>query len=232
MSNIFWLVGCMSILLNSYLFVNFCLCKFWLSLALDHEGEADAQFHLRGRKVLLGYETYFSSDPFGDGDGSPEEGWDWDRLLLVNKNNMEKYYWQGFERYLQGREARERYPESSLSEENTVSGTAVPAVDVQPLREVYLGRLEAGKPQTVSFQLVPASPEMSLRLLPPEEDDGAADTTLSRNDDGTYTMELQFTPESSRRFVLLRRAIAIDWTEDLSPLEIIVRFTVAKDKDY
>ena len=112
----------------------------------------------------------------------------------------------------------------------TVSGTAIPAVEVQPKSEVYLGRLQPGEERVCVFRLIPASPEMSLRLLPPNEGAGDADARLSRNDDGTYTMELQFTPESSRRFVLLRRAIAIDWTEDLSPLEIIVRFTVAKDK--
>ena len=45
----------------------------------------------------------------------------------------------------------------------TVSGTAVPAVEVQPKREVYLGRLEAGKERVCVFRLIPASPEMKLR---------------------------------------------------------------------
>ena len=113
----------------------------------------------------------------------------------------------------------------------TVSGTAIPAVEVRPKREVYLGRLEAGKPQTVSFRVIPASPEMSLRLLPPNEGAGDADARLSRNDDGTYTLELKFTPDASRRFVLIQRQIAIDWQEEeLPPLEIKVRFTVTEGK--
>ena len=112
----------------------------------------------------------------------------------------------------------------------TVSGTAIPAVEVQPKREVYLGRLEAGKPQTVSFRLAPANPEMKLRLLPPEAPDCASQSELVQEDDGTYVLELKFTPDASRRFVLIQRQIAIDWQEEeLPPLEIKIRFPVAED---
>ena len=48
----------------------------------------------------------------------------------------------------------------------TVSGTAVPAVEVRPKSEVYLGRLQPDEERTCVFRLVPASPEMKLRLLP------------------------------------------------------------------
>ena len=111
----------------------------------------------------------------------------------------------------------------------TVSGTAVPAVDVQPKSEVYLGRLEAGKPHSFMFRLVPASPDMSLKLLPADEGDGLADnTTLSRNDDATFTMELDFTPDASRRYVAIRRRIAMEWEHGIPPLELAVMFTVRK----
>ncbi len=72
----------------------------------------------------------------------------------------------------------------------TVSGTSIPAVEVQPKSEVYLGQLEAGKARKFSFRLVPASPDMSLKLLPADEGEGQADATLLRNDDTTFTMEL------------------------------------------
>ena len=48
----------------------------------------------------------------------------------------------------------------------TVSGTAVPAVEVQPKREVYLGRLQSDEERVCVFRLIPANSEMSLRLLP------------------------------------------------------------------
>ena len=113
----------------------------------------------------------------------------------------------------------------------TVSGTAIPAVEIQPRCEIYLGRLQPGEEQVCVFRLVPANSEMSLRLLPPNEGAGDADARLSRNDDGTYTLELKFTPDASRRFVLIQRQIAIDWQEEaLPPLEIKVRFTVAEGK--
>ncbi|MBQ4481420.1 MAG: DUF1573 domain-containing protein [Victivallales bacterium] len=110
----------------------------------------------------------------------------------------------------------------------TVSGTAIPAVEVQPKREVYLGRLEAGKERVCVFHLIPASPEMSLRLLP-EAPDCASQSELVQEDDGTYRLELHIRPDASHRFVLLHRQIAIDWQEEaLPPLEIKIRFTVAE----
>ena len=81
----------------------------------------------------------------------------------------------------------------------TVFGTAIPAVDVQPKSEVYLGRLETGKARKFSFRLVPASPEMSLKLLPPDEGEGLADANLLRNGDTTFTMELNFTVDYSSK---------------------------------
>ena len=109
----------------------------------------------------------------------------------------------------------------------TVSGTAIPAVEVQPRREVYLGRLEAGKPQTVSFRLAPAKPEMKLRLLPADASDYVSQLELVQEDDGTYRLELHVQPDASRRFVLVQRQIAIDWQEEaLPPLRIKIRFTV------
>ncbi len=107
----------------------------------------------------------------------------------------------------------------------TVSGTAVPAVDVQPKSEVYLGRLEAGKARKFSFRLVPAGPEMSLKLLPADEGDGAADATLSRNDDGSFELKLEFTPDASRRYTATRRRIAVEWKHDIPPLELAVMFS-------
>lgn len=69
---------------------------------------------------------------------------------------------------------------------------------------------------------------MSLRLLPLKKEDGDAEASLSRNDDGTYALELKFTPDASRRFVLIRRQVAIDWQEEaLPPLEIKVRYTMS-----
>ena len=66
---------------------------------------------------------------------------------------------------------------------------------------------------------------MSLRLLLPNEGAGDADARLSRNDDGTYTLELKFTPDASRRLVLVQRQIAIDWQEDaLPPVEFEIRY--------
>ena len=107
----------------------------------------------------------------------------------------------------------------------TVSGTAIPAVEVRPRSEVYLGRLQPDEERICVFRLTPANPERSLRLLPPNEGAGDADARLSRNDDGTYVLELQFTPDASRRFVLLHRQIAIDWQEEVfPPLEIKVRY--------
>ena len=110
----------------------------------------------------------------------------------------------------------------------TVSGTAIPAVEIQPRCEIYLGRLQPGEEQVCVFRLVPANSEMSLRLLPLKKEDGDAEASLSRNDDGTYALELKFTPDASRRFVLIRRQVAIDWQEEaLPPLEIKVRYTMS-----
>ena len=112
----------------------------------------------------------------------------------------------------------------------TVSGTAVPAVEVRPKSEVYLGRLQPVEERTCVFRLTPASPEMSLRLLPPEAPDCASQSELVQEDDGTYRLELHVHPDASRRFVLVQRQIAIDWQEEaLPPLEIKVRFAVAED---
>lgn len=109
----------------------------------------------------------------------------------------------------------------------TVSGTAVPAVEVQPKREVYLGRLEAGKPHSFMFRLVPASPGMSPKLLPADEGEGQADAALSRDDnDGSFTLELTFTPDASRRYVAIGRKIAIEWKHDIPPLTLAAMFTV------
>lgn len=47
-----------------------------------------------------------------------------------------------------------------------VSGTAIPAVEVRPRSEFYLGRLQPAEERVCVFRLTPASPEMSLRLLP------------------------------------------------------------------
>lgn len=111
----------------------------------------------------------------------------------------------------------------------TVSGTSVPSVDVQPKSEVYLGRLETGKARSFSFRLVPASPDISLKLLPANECDGAANTMLSRNDDATFTMELKFTPDASRRYVAIRRRIAIEWKHDIPPLTLAIMFSTKTD---
>lgn len=112
-----------------------------------------------------------------------------------------------------------------------VSGTAIPAVEVRPKSEVYLGRLDAGEERVCVFRLIPANPEMKLRLLPPEAPDCASQSELVQEDDGTYRLELHICPDAFRRFVLLQRQIAIDWQEEtLPPLEIKVRFTVAEGK--
>ena len=113
----------------------------------------------------------------------------------------------------------------------TVSGTAVPAVEVQPKREVYLGRLQPDEERVCIFHLTPASPEMKLRLLSADAPDCISQSELMQEDDGTYRLELHVQPDASRRFVLVRRQVAIDWQEEtLPPLEIKVRFTVAEGK--
>ena len=106
-----------------------------------------------------------------------------------------------------------------------VSGTAVPAVEVRPKSEVYLGRLQPDEERVCIFRLTPASPEMKLRLLPADAPDCASQPELAQEDDGTYRLELHVQPDTSRRFVLLHRQIAIDWQEEaLPPLEIKVRY--------
>lgn len=113
----------------------------------------------------------------------------------------------------------------------TVSGTAVPAVEVRPKSEVYLGRLQPDEERVCIFHLTPASPEMKLRLLPADAPDCASQPELAQEDDGTYRLELHVQPDASRRFVLVRCQVAIDWQEaELQPLEIKVRFTVAEGK--
>ena len=112
--------------------------------------------------------------------------------------------------------------------QRTICGEAIPPVKVQPGREIYLGRLEAGKARRFSFRLVPASPDMSLKLLPADEGNGQADATLLRNDDTTFTMELNFTPDASRRYVAIRRRIAIEWTHDSPPLALTIMFSTEK----
>lgn len=112
----------------------------------------------------------------------------------------------------------------------TVTGTAIPAVEVQPKREDYLGRLQSDEERVCVFRLIPASPEMSLRLLPADAPDCASQSELVQENDGTYRLELHVQPDASRRFVLIQRQIAIDWQEEaLPPLEIKVRFTVAAE---
>ena len=113
----------------------------------------------------------------------------------------------------------------------TVTGTAIPAVEVQPKREDYLGRLQSGEERVCIFHLTPASPEMKLRLLSADAPDCISQSELMQEDDGTYRLELHVQPDTSRRFVLVRRQVAIDWQEEtLPPLEIKVRFTVAEGK--
>ena len=108
----------------------------------------------------------------------------------------------------------------------TVSGTAVPAVDVRPKRDVYLGRLEPGRPYAFMFRLVPASPGMLLKLLPADEGDGRAETALSRNGgDGGFTLELAFTPDASRRHAAIRRMVAVEGMDDIPPVPISVMFS-------
>ena len=107
----------------------------------------------------------------------------------------------------------------------TVSGTAVPAVEVRPKSEVYLGRLQPDEERVCIFRLTPASPEMSLRLLPADAPDCVSQSELVQENDGTYRLELHVRPDASRRFVLLHRQIAIDWQEEVfPPLEIKVRY--------
>ena len=108
----------------------------------------------------------------------------------------------------------------------TVSGTAVPAVDVRPKRDVYLGRLEPGRPYAFMFRLVPASPGMLLKLLPADEGDGRAETALSRNGgDGGFTLELAFTPDASRRHAAIRRMVAVEGRDDIPPIPLSVMFS-------
>lgn len=110
----------------------------------------------------------------------------------------------------------------------TVTGTAIPAVEVQPKREDYLGRLQSDEERVCVFRLTPASPEMSLRLLPADAPDCASQPELAQEDDGTYRLELHVRPDASRRLVLVRRQVAIDWQEEaLPPLEIKVRYTMS-----
>ena len=109
-----------------------------------------------------------------------------------------------------------------------VSGTAIPAVEVRPKSEVYLGRLQPDEERTCVFRLVPASPEMKLRLLSADAPDCASQPELAREDDGAWRLELHVQPDTSRRFVLVRRQVAIDWQEEaLPPLEIKVRYTMS-----
>ncbi|MBR6471543.1 MAG: DUF1573 domain-containing protein [Victivallales bacterium] len=113
----------------------------------------------------------------------------------------------------------------------TVSGTAIPAVEVRPRSEVYLGRLQPDEERICVFRLTPANPEMSLRLLPADAPDCVSQSELVQENDGTYRLELHVLPDASRRFVLVQRQIAIDWQEEaFPPLEIKVRFTVAEGK--
>lgn len=134
---------------------------------------------------------------------------------------------------LSGKFAKTVYVETDVPGQEflklTVSGTAIPAVDVQPKSEVYLGRLETGKARKFSFRLVPASSEMSLKLLPADEGEGLADANLLRNGDTTFTMELNFTPDASRRYVAIRRRIAIEWKHDIPPLTLAIMFSTEKN---
>jgi hypothetical protein len=70
---------------------------------------------------------------------------------------------------------------------------------------------------------------MSLKLLPADEGEGLADATLLRNDDTTFTMKLNFTPDASRRYVAIRRRIAIEWKHDIPPLTLAIMFSTVKN---
>ena len=110
----------------------------------------------------------------------------------------------------------------------TVSGTAIPAVEVRPRSEFYLGRLQPAEERVCVFRLTPASPEMKRRLLSADAPDCISQPELAQEDDGTYRLELHVRPDASRRFVLVRRQVAIDWQEEaLPPLEIKVRHTMS-----
>lgn len=113
----------------------------------------------------------------------------------------------------------------------SVSGTAVPVVEVLPKQEVYLGRVSAGKAQSFLFRLVPAYPDMVLRLLPTEDGDGVAESVLLREEDSdSYTLEVRFTPDGSRRYAVIRRRIAIDWEREVPPVTVSVMFTVEAEQ--
>lgn len=134
---------------------------------------------------------------------------------------------------LSGKFTRMVYVETDAPDQEfvplTLSGTALPAVAVQPKGEVYLGRLVAGKIQNYSFLLRVAHPDISLELLPSEAGEGEAEATLVRRNDTTYAMELSFTPDASRRYVAIRRRIAIEWNHDLPPLRLAILFSVETD---
>ena len=108
----------------------------------------------------------------------------------------------------------------------TISGTAVPPVEVQPKREVYLGRLDVGRTQTFTFRIIPVSASMLLKLLPVDSRDGQAETILSRNDeDGSFVFEVRFTPGASSRYMAIRRRIGIEWKHDIPSLTLVVMFS-------
>ena len=109
-----------------------------------------------------------------------------------------------------------------------VSGTAVPAVEVRPRREVYLGRVEAGRPRTFVFRLAPAEPAMELRLLPASPGDGAAEASLMRREGG-YDLSLSFTPDAGRPFASVHRTVMVKGRREIPPVRVGVMFAPMRD---
>lgn len=101
----------------------------------------------------------------------------------------------------------------------TLSGKAVPLLQIFPKKYLYMGTLTSGKSNSYSFKLQSSQADVKLKLMPSNAN-FSVQTSLKKLNDKEFLLNVTATPDKPDQFLNAKIIINILSPEGWSPIEI------------
>lgn len=109
----------------------------------------------------------------------------------------------------------------------TLSGKAVPLLQVFPPKYLYMGTLTPGKSSSYSFKFKSSQTDVKLKLMPPKTN-CPVQTSLKKLNDKEFSLTLIATPDKTNQFLSAKVIVNVVSPEGWQPIEIKLMGKTAK----
>ena len=109
----------------------------------------------------------------------------------------------------------------------TLSGKAIPLLQVFPKKYLYMGTLTPGKPSSYSFKFKASQTDVKLKLMPSNAN-FPVQTSLKKLNNKEFSLAVTATPNKANQFLSTKIIINVISPKDWPPIEIKLMGKTAK----